>query len=85
MITSENDIFGTQPFLAIKTKENKYYWDNLDFSDKNRWSYTFDNHTFIYDNIQTIGIASNNNYGVTEVLHYDCLTNVYRKVVLNAK
>lgn len=85
VITSENDIFGTQPFLAIKTKENKYYWDNLDFSDKNRWSYTFDNHTFIYDNIQTIGIASNNNYGVTEVLHYDCLTNVYRKVVLNAK
>ena len=80
-ITTENDIFGPQPFLAIKTKDGTYYWDNLDFTEKNRWSYTFDNNTFIYDNVESIGVASNNKYGITETICYDCLEQTYSKNV----
>ncbi|MBD5549018.1 MAG: hypothetical protein HDQ97_16800 [Lachnospiraceae bacterium] len=83
IITAENNIFGPQPFLAIKTKAGKYYWDNLDFVDRNKWSYTFDNNTFSYDDVEIIGVASNNNYGETEILCYDCLKNAYKKMVLN--
>ena len=31
-IKVDNDIFGPQPFLAIKTKDNRYIWENLDFT-----------------------------------------------------
>ncbi|MCM1216999.1 MAG: hypothetical protein NC548_21080 [Lachnospiraceae bacterium] len=83
IITAQKDIFGPQPFLAIKTKKGRYYWDNLDFMDKNQWSYTFDNNTFIYDDIEVIGVASNNNYGETEILRYDCLKKIYKRTELN--
>lgn len=80
-VIAENNIFGPQPFLAIKTKEGKYYWDNFDFVDKNKWTYTFDSNTFPYDSVEAIGVASNNSYGLTEVLHYECVERNYSKTV----
>lgn len=82
-VSAQNGIFGPQPYLAIKTKEGKYYWDNFDFMDVNKWGYTFDNHTLLFEDIEYIGVAANNSYGETEVLRYDCRENKCIKKILN--
>lgn len=72
-VTADNDIFGPQPFLAFKTKDGNYYWDNMDFGLNNEWYYTFDSNTIVIQDIDTIGIAANNSYGKTAVCIIDCL------------
>ena len=68
-IKVDNDIFGPQPFLAIKTKDNRYIWENLDFTIPGReWTYTFDNNTILLDAIEAIGVAANNKYGFTKII-----------------
>ena len=67
-IESKNKIFGPQPFLAIKTKSNQYFWDNLDFQGSNKWSYTFDYNTLYIDAVDKVGVAANTENGVTEVV-----------------
>ena len=65
----DNDIFGPQPYLAIKLKDGRYVWDNFDFREMGReWTYTFDNNTVNLSNIDKIGIASNNKCGFTKVV-----------------
>lgn len=71
IVECKNGIFGTQPYLAIKTYSGKYYWDNFDFSDKNTWSYTFDNNTVDIAQVESIGIAANNDYGNCKVIIVD--------------
>jgi hypothetical protein len=78
-----NSIFGVQPFLAIKTKTQDYIWENFDFQTNNNWSYTFDFDTLSIDAIEKIGIASNNIYGIAEVIVLDVETNDIKRVVLN--
>ena len=64
-------IFGVQPFLAIKTKDNKYYNDNFDIQKPfYEWSYTFDENTIKLDQIKEIGWAANNSYGSTYVSNF---------------
>ncbi len=68
-VSVDNDIFGPQPFLAIKTKDNRYIWENFDISVKGRkWTYTFDANTILLSEIDVIGIAANNSYGITKVV-----------------
>ena len=60
----EGEIFGPQPFLAIKTKEGKYYHDNLDeIEPKSSWLYVFDEQTLTLDGLAKIGIGSAGKYG----------------------
>lgn len=67
-VSSNQDIFGPQPFLAIKTITGEYYWDNLDFGEEaNVWYYTFDEHTFCSHMIDTLGVAANDKYGNVSV------------------
>lgn len=66
-VTAKNNIFGSQPFLALKTHSNEYIWDNFDFQGENHWSYTFDFNTIKVEALAKIGIAANNNAGITEV------------------
>ncbi|MBQ7917423.1 MAG: hypothetical protein IJ310_01250 [Clostridia bacterium] len=62
--------FGVQPFLALKTVCNQYYWQNFDFTkEENKFLFTFDNNTFDIKIIDTIGIACNSDSGVVEVLN----------------
>lgn len=82
-VSSNENIFGPQPFLAIKTVEGRYYWDNFDFQNRSQWTYTFDNETIELKCIDKIGIAANSNSGVTEVLVYDVNTNSMKKNILN--
>jgi hypothetical protein len=82
-INGQSDIFGPQPFLALKTKGGQYYWDNLDFIGKNEWSYVFDNNTLDIKDVEKIGVASNNASGVVEVLLLDVSTGKCEKRCLN--
>ena len=65
------DIFGPQPYLAIKTKSGDYFHDNFDFHVSGRnFSYVFDDYTIKIENIEKISVASNDKYGNT------CIKNI---------
>jgi len=70
-ITCQNEIFGVQPFFAIKTNKGEYLWQNLDFIDKNKWGFTFNFDTIFLEECEKIGIAANSPDGTTEVLNID--------------
>ena len=62
--TMNGEVFGSQPFLAIKTKDGRYLHDNFDeYNKKNSWSYTFDKLTLKLKQIESIKVASNDKYG----------------------
>jgi hypothetical protein len=57
-------IFGSQPYLAIKIKEGRYYHDNFDERDYlSTWEYILDEHTIKLPTIEKIVVASNDRYG----------------------
>ena len=62
--------FGPQPYLAIKTKDGEYYHDNFDYMDHSsqKFNYTFDDYTIPLNNIEKIGVASNDKFG-NQVVH----------------
>lgn len=58
------EMFGPQPYLAIKTKNQEYFHDNFDMQEYKRYyTYTFDRLTIPVDWIDEIGIATNDKYG----------------------
>ena len=60
----EGEIFGSQPFLAIKDKKNNYYHDNFDVVvHGKKWTYVLDNQTINKKSIKTIAIGSAGKYG----------------------
>lgn len=76
-IETNNKIFGPQPFFALKLKDGRYIWDNLDFAIfGKKWSYTFDSNTVDLNNVDTIGVASCNDYGFVRVVTLDNSGNV---------
>lgn len=82
-VETNDKIFGPQPFLALKTIDGRYFWDNFDFEGNNRWTYTFDNNTFNLSCIESVGIAANSSSGVTEIVNYDVLNDIKFKNILN--
>lgn len=80
-IRTEKDIFGTQPYLAIKTKDNEYLWDNLDNGLHNQWDYIFDYNSISYDLIEKIGVAASAPSGLCEIMNYE--KGNWRKVICN--
>ena len=60
------ELFGPQPYLAIKTLNGDYFHDNFDFGKfKKEYFYTFDRHTIPVEKIDKIVIASNDKFGNT--------------------
>jgi hypothetical protein len=60
----KGEVFGAQPYLAIKTVTNEYFHDNFDFGEfKKEYYYTFDRMTIFLSQIDTIAFASNDKYG----------------------
>ena len=83
-IKSNQNIFGSQPYLALETKKNQFLYDNLDFQvPKRSWSYTFDKDTIMLDQIKKIGVAVNNEYGQTVINVVDVKNNKTIKTYLN--
>jgi len=75
-IKTNHNTFGPQPFLALKTKDGRYYHDNFDFQVPLReWSYTFDDMTIPLKALESIGVASCDAYGNVTVHTYDVETN----------
>ena len=66
-VKAKGDIFGPQPFLAIKTKDGRYYWENFDFVGDSHWNFTFDQEQVPIELIKTIGVAANSSSGISEV------------------
>lgn len=83
IVAAENPIFGPQPYLAIKTKNNHYFWQNFDFENDNLWSYSFDINNLLIDEVSSIGIASNTSHGLTEILTLNPQTGEQQRVILN--
>jgi hypothetical protein len=60
----DGEIFGPQPFLAIKNKNNAFFHDNLDvLVPKKKWAYIFDDQTLAISSVCTIGIGTAGLYG----------------------
>jgi hypothetical protein len=73
VVTCENgDVFGSQPYLAIKTKEGKYYHDNFNEKDYPKsWEYIFDRSTMALSTIDKLCIAANDKYGNQSIVFND--------------
>ncbi len=84
IVHAESNLFGPQPYLAIKTKNNDYFWQNFDFVDTKSWSYSFDIDNLLIEQVSKIGIAANSNSGVTEIIKIDPHLNVTSKHILNS-
>jgi hypothetical protein len=66
--TISGKTFGPQPFLAIKTSDQRFIHDNFDaIVCGESWSYTFDKHTIPLKAVEEIGVASNDKYGNTYI------------------
>lgn len=64
------EIFGPQPYLAIKTKRGEYFHDNFDFGEfKKEYFYTFDRYTIPIEKVKEIGVAANDKYGNTCIVN----------------
>lgn len=82
-VLTKEKIFGPQPYLALKTFDNDYIWDNFDFEGENVWSYTFDCHSIEYSRIEKIGVAANNSFGKCKVMNYDTNQKQWKTTIWN--
>lgn len=70
VVTAANGmVFGSQPYLAIKTTDGRYFHDNFDEFKQNRsWSYVFDRSTLYFSQLSQLKVAANDKYGNMTVL-----------------
>jgi hypothetical protein len=70
--TRKGKVFGPQPFLAIKTRSQRFLHDNFDFStDLKSWRYAFDLDSVRPDDLASVGVAANDSYGNTSLTVID--------------
>ncbi len=68
-IEASHEIFGPQPFLAVRSHDKRYLSDNLDVQEPRlRWSYIFDEDSILPASLERIGVAANDLAGNTHVL-----------------
>jgi hypothetical protein len=74
-VSSSTPTFGPQPWLALKTVDGTYYFDNFDIDKPfHQWQYVFDEETFPLPAVDAIGVAANNAFGTTTVVVMDPAT-----------
>lgn len=67
-VHSTTPTFGPQPWLALKTVNGTYHFDNFDIDTPfHDWQYVFDDETFPLSALNAIGVAANNAFGTTTV------------------
>jgi hypothetical protein len=60
----EGELFGPQPFLAIKLKSGQYFHDNMDMIEPGKvWAYVLDEQTFKVEALEKIGVGSAGRFG----------------------
>ena len=67
-IRAGRQLFGPQPYLALKLKDGRYCWENLDVQSDNHWSFTFDQNHADMNMVEKIGVAANSASGTAEVI-----------------
>lgn len=68
-VSTVGSVFGPQPYLAIKTSDGRYIWDNFDVKVPNEeWTYTFDSNTIGLSEVEKIGVASSDPCGTVCVV-----------------
>lgn len=74
-VRSVTPTFGPQPWLALKTAEGTYHFDNFDIDIPfHQWQYVFDEETFPLAAVSAVGAAANNAFGTTTVVVLDPAT-----------
>jgi len=70
IVTATNGmVFGTQPYLAMKSSDGRYFHDNFDEHEQDHsWSYIFDRSTLYFSQLSHLKIAANDKYGNMTVL-----------------
>lgn len=67
----KGDIFGSQPFLALKSREGRVFHDNLDAQVPGRlWTYTLDDQTLLPSALTVAGVGTAGRHGG---FHVACL------------
>ncbi len=62
-------LYGSQPYLALKSTTGTYWHDNFDFGKPAKeFFYTFDRNTVALDALSTIAVAANDKYGNTSMV-----------------
>lgn len=62
-------LFGPQPYLAIKTKAGEYFHDNFDFQENNgEFTYVFDAYTIEMKDLEIVKVAGNDKYGNQSII-----------------
>jgi len=69
----QGEMFGPQPFLAIKTNDGQYFTDNFDeLEHGQKWSYVFDEMTLTTASLNIVGVGSAGRYGGFHVERIGC-------------
>ena len=78
----QGEVFGPQPFLAFKTRKNRFFNDNFDFSKKkNIWNYAFHSDTIPIRDLSAIGVAANDKLGNVHIQRLKVLSkNKVKKI-----
>lgn len=80
-VTARGRTFGPQPFLALKTRDGRYFHDNLDIQQPfQNWTYVFDADTFTLDALSAIGVAACDAVGNVAVAVHDPVGGTTRTV-----
>jgi len=73
ILTCKNGaVFGSQPYLAIKTIDGQYYHDNLyEREFMNSWEYIFDVSSININAVESVVVAANDKYGNQSIVSLD--------------
>lgn len=77
------DVWGPQPFLALKTLDGSYFHDNFILDGGNQWTYPFDKNSIEFHALETIGIGTNDKVGNTFVKTVDLRSGKKTRQVWN--
>lgn len=69
---SSHPIFGPQPFLAVKSHDQVYSFDNLDIQKPfEHWTYVFDEQSFRPASVEAFGLAAADATGQVAIVRFD--------------
>lgn len=71
-VEAQGDVFGPQPFLAVRTLDRRYIHDNFDFQIPGKlWTYTFDQQSIFPGSFDRVGVGAASPDGSTCVVVLD--------------
>jgi hypothetical protein len=58
-VEAQGQVFGPQPFLAVRTLDRRYIHDNFDFQIPGKlWTYTFDQQSIFPESFDRVGVGA---------------------------